>query len=103
MIKTINNKFNICFANVGPNLDGKIKMPMNKTFQSYLNGTHDNNFQINNINEDITLSIVDKLAPKTSGFDSIFSKSIKTIKVTLIKHIKLIINQVLTTGIFQIN
>ncbi len=66
---------------------------MNKTFQSYLTGTHNNNFHFVNINEDITLSIIDKLAPKTSyGFDGISSKTIKTIKATLIKLITLIIN-----------
>ncbi len=76
-------------------------MPMNKTFQSYLTGTHDNKSQFNNINEDMTLSIFDKLASKTScGFDGISSKTIKTIKATLIKLITLIINQMLTTGIF---
>ncbi len=41
-------------------------MPSTKTFQSYLTGTHNNNFQFKNINGEITLSIIDKLAPKTS-------------------------------------
>ncbi len=59
--KTITNKFNIFVANIGSNLSVKIKIPMNNTFQSYLTGTHNNNFHFTNINEDITLSIVDKL------------------------------------------
>ncbi len=47
------------------------------------------------------MSIIDKLAPKTScGSDGISSKIIKIIKTTLIKPITLIINQMLTTGIF---
>ncbi len=88
-------------ANIGSNLSRNIKMPRNKTFQSYLTGTHNIFFHFININEDITLLIVDKLVPKTNcGFDGISSKTIKTIKSTLIKHIILIINQMLTTSIF---
>ncbi len=49
---------------------------MNKTFHSYLTGIHNTNFQFKNINEEITMSIIDKLAPKTScGFDGISSKN----------------------------
>ncbi len=69
-------------------------MPMNKTFHSYLTSILNNNFQFKNINEEITRSIIDKMAPKTScGFDGISSKIIKIIKkTTLIKPITLIIN-----------
>ncbi len=74
---------------------------MNKTFHSYLTGIYNNNVQFKNINEEINMSIIDKLAPKTScGFDGIPSKIIKIIKATLIKPTTLIINQMLTTGIF---
>ncbi len=37
---------------------------MNKTFHIYLTGIHNKNFQFKNINEEITMSIIDKLAPK---------------------------------------
>ncbi len=58
--------------NIGPNLSAQINMPMNKTFHSYLTGIHNNNFQFKNINEEITMSIIDKLVPKTSCvFDGI--------------------------------
>ncbi len=70
-------------------------MPINNTFYNYLTGAH------NNINEEITMSIFDKLALKTSfGFDDISSKIIKIITSTLINPVTLIINQMLTTGIF---
>ncbi len=47
------------------------------------------------------MSIIDKLAPKTScGFDDISSEIIKIIKSALINPDTLIINQMLTTGIF---
>ncbi len=76
-------------------------MPSTKPIQSYLTGTHNNNFQFKNINNKITLSIVDKLALKTGcGFDGISTKTIKTIKAALIKPITLIINLMLTTSIF---
>ncbi len=53
--KTITNKFNIYFANIGLNISVKIKMYINKTFQSYLADTHTNNFQFKNINEETTI------------------------------------------------
>ncbi len=72
--KTIANKFNIFFANIGLNISAKIIKPINKSFQGYLTDTHTNNFQFKNINEETTLSIIDKLAPKIScGLDGISS------------------------------
>ncbi len=48
------------------------------------------------------MSIIDKLAPKTScGFDDISSNIIKIIQSALINPVTLIINQMLTTGIFS--
>ncbi len=49
--QTIVNKFNTCFANIGPNLSAQINIPMNKTFYSYLTCTHTNTFQFQSINE----------------------------------------------------
>ncbi len=63
--KTITNKFNTLFANISPDLSGKLKcLPLNIPEVSYW--THNNNFHFKNINDEITLSIVNKLAPKTS-------------------------------------
>ncbi len=70
--QTIANKFNTYFANIGHNLSAQINMLMDKTFYSYLSGTYSNTFQFQSINEEITMSFIDKLAPKTScGFDDI--------------------------------
>ncbi len=56
------------------------------TLHSYLPGIHNNNFVFKNINEEIPLPIIDKVAPKSScGFDGISSKMIKIIKTALIK------------------
>ncbi len=98
--QTIANKFNTFFANISLNLSAQINMPINNTFYNYLTGTHNNTFQFLSINEEIPVSIIDKLTPKTScGFDDISSKIIKIIKSTLINPVTLIINQMLTTGI----
>ncbi len=71
-------------------------------FQDYLLHNHNkNNFQFQKINEETTVSSIDKLAPKSSfGFNSIFTKLIETLNVTLIKPITLIIKQILNTEIF---
>ncbi len=81
--------------------DKKIITNKFNTFQNYLTDTHTNNFQFKNINEETTLYIINKLAPKFScGLDGISSKTIKTIKAALINPVTLIINQMLNTGIF---
>ncbi len=51
---------------------------------------------------EITSSIIDKLAPKTSSeFDGLSSKLVKTIKAVLLKPISSIINQMLHNGTFS--
>ncbi len=101
----ITNKFNTYFANIGLSLSEKINMPQNKTFHHYLTHNHNKNtFNFQNINEEHTVSIIDKFAPKSSfGFDGISTKLIKTIKVSLIRPLTLIINQMLNTGILLIH
>ncbi len=84
----------------GLNPSENIKMPRNKTFQYYIK--HEYNFHFKNINEEIILSIIDKLAPKTSfGFDCISFKLIMSIQDAPINPLTLIINQMLNTGIFS--
>ncbi len=99
----ITNKFNTFFANIGLRLSDKINMPQNKTYHHYLTHNHiKNTFNFQNINKENTVSIIDKFAPKSSfGFDGISTKLIKTIKMSLIRPITLIINQMLNTGIFS--
>ncbi len=97
----ITNKFNTFFTNIGLNLSSKIIMPQNKNFHNYLTQNINHNFQFQTIDDEITLSIINKLSPKTSyGVDDISTKLFKTIKVTLVKPITLIINQMLNSGIF---
>ncbi len=97
----ITNKFNAFFTNIGLDLSSKIKMPQNKYFHNYLTQNYNHTFHFQTIDDEITMSTIKKLAPKTSyRFDKISTKLLKTIKVTLVKPITLIINQMLNTGIF---
>ncbi len=58
-------------------------------------------FKFQSIDENTINKIIDNIAPKTSfGFDEISAKLLKNIKVTLLKPLTLIINQMLHTGIF---
>ena len=98
----IANRFNTFFTNIGSKLSNQIKPPQNKSFKNYLTRTlNQHSFKFQNINEDIVGTVIDKFAPKVSfGFDGISSKLIKMIKDALVKPITIIINQMLTTGIF---
>ncbi len=76
-------------------------MPQNKNFHNYLTQYFNHNFKFQTIDAEITMSIINKLSPKTSyGVYEISTKLLKTIKVTLVKPITLIINQMHNTGIF---
>ncbi len=76
-------------------------MPSKKTFQNYWTHKRNHYFQFKNINEEVIINIIDKLAIKTScGFDGISPKLFKTIKIILINPITLIINQMLNSRIF---
>ncbi len=69
-------------------------MPQNKYFHNYLTQNYNHTFNFQTIDDEITMSIINKLAPKISyGFSEISTKLLKTIKVTLVKPITLIINQ----------
>ncbi len=95
------NKFNTFFTNIGPDLAHNIRQPTNKGFKNYLTINYNHNFKFENVNESTILSIIEKLAPKTSfGFDGLSTKLMKTIKDALIKPLTIIINQMLNTGIF---
>ena len=100
-MSTITNKFNDFFTNIGSNLSKQIEMPKNKTYKLYLHKKYNNNFNFQNVDEETVATIIDKLKSKTScGFDGISTKLLKMSKETLLKPITVIINQMITTGIF---
>ncbi len=75
-------------------------MPQHKYFHNYLTQTVNHNVHLQTIDDEITMSIINKLSPKASyGVDEISTKLLKTIKVTLVKPITMIINQMLNTRI----
>ncbi len=68
-------------------------MRQNKYLHNYLTQNYNHHFQCQTIDDEITMSIINKLTHKTSyGFDEISTELLKTIKVTLIKPITMIEN-----------
>ncbi len=58
-------------------------------------------FTFHNIDEEYVTQLIDKLSPKSSfNFDGLSSNLLKAVKSTIIKHITIIIKQMINTGIF---
>ena len=99
--KTIADKFNSFFVNIGPELASQIPGQAGKSFKDYLNDPNKQNFSFDLINEDTISSITKNMKPKSScGIDGLSTKLLKFITIEIIKPLTLIINQCLTTGIF---
>ena len=97
----IANHFNTFFTNIGPKLSNLINSPNNVNFHTYLKNKTNYSFTFKTVDMDTINSIIDKFAPKSScGYDGISMKLLKTVKQALLKPITLIINQMLSTGIF---
>ena len=98
---TIANKFNIFFTNIGPNLASKIVAPHQKDFKDYLITPPRSIFKFEQIDETVIGSIFDKLPSKSScGYDNISLKLLKSLKSVLVSPITILVNQMLSTGIF---
>ena len=98
---SIANKFNFFFTNIGPNLAKKIYVPSRNNLKNYLSDQNDNNFTFKLIGEDLVSKMIDDLDSKNStGCDGLSNTLLKSIKLNLVKPITLIVNQMLTTGIF---
>ncbi len=85
----ITNKFNTFFTNIGQNICSKIKMSKNKKkLPQLLNTKCNHNFHFQIIDDEKTMSIINKLSPKTNyRVDEISTKLLEIVKVTLIKPI----------------
>ena len=98
---SIANKFNFFFTNIGPNLAKEICVPSRNNFKNYLLNKNDNNLTFKLIREDFVSKLIDDLDSKNStGCDGLSNTLLKSIKLNLVKPITLIVNQMLTTGIF---
>ena len=99
----IANSFNVYFASIGDKLASEIKTPTNKNinFTSYLKNPTKNRLKFTHITEEDTIKAIDNLENKnSSGHDGISNKLLKLIGHVLCKSLTLIINQMLTSGIF---
>ena len=98
---SIANKFNFFFTNIGPNLAKEICVPSRNNLKNYLLNQNDNNFTFKLIEEDFVSKQIDDLDSQNStGCDGLSNTLLKSIKLNLVKPITLIVNQMLTTGIF---
>ena len=66
-----------------------------------MNEEHTHLFSFETIDDEIISKTIDSIQPKTScGFDGISSQLLKSLKPALTQSLRLITNQILTTGIF---
>ena len=101
--KDIANAFNVYFANIGKNLASEIEQNVNIIdYTQYLSTPiTETRLQFKCITDNDTQKAIDKLENKSSsGHDGISNKLLKLLKMELSKSLTLIINQMITTGIF---
>ena len=102
--KDIANAFNVYFANIGKNLASEIEQNItdNADYTQYVSTPlTETKLQFKCITDNDTQRAIDKLENKSSsGHDGISNKLLKLLKIELSKSLTLIINQMITTGIF---
>ena len=98
----IANAFNKYFAHIGINLSSKIKHDdANVNYKQYLNSPTTERLQFKCITEEYAIKALENLENKSSsGDDGISNKLLKSIKCSVSKSLTIIINQMITTGIF---
>ena len=101
--KKIANSFNVYFASISDKLVSEIKTPTNdeENFTSYLVNPTMNRLKFRHIAEEDTMKAIDNLENKnSSGHDGISNKLLKSIRYKLCKPLTLMINQMLSSGVF---
>ena len=101
--KEIATAFNSYFATIGEKLAASIHENNNVSddFQQYLDTPAETRLKFNCITENETIKAINRLENKSSsGHDGISNKLLKLIKNELKTPLTLIINQMITTGIF---
>ena len=96
----IANACNTYFTNTVKTYMTKLNTPSNKTFKHYMNEEHTHLLCFETIDDAIISKTIDSIQPKTNcGFDGII-KLLKSLKPALTQSLRLITNQILTTGIY---
>ena len=98
----IANAFNVYFANIGKNLSSQIDQNIfNADYKQYLTSPTKETLQFKCITKDYTIKALDNFENKnSSGHDGISNTLLKIIKNDISQSLTIIINQMLTTGIF---
>ena len=98
----IANAFNTYFANIGKNLSSQIDQNnVVADYKQYLTSPTRETLKFECITKDYTIKAIDNLENKnSSGHDGISNTLLKTIKNDISQSLTIIINQMLTTGIF---
>ena len=104
-LEEIANAFNVYFANIGEKLASKIGENINNNagYTNYISmlSSVETRFQFKCITDNDTRLAIDKLENKSSsGHDGISNKLLKVLQFELSKSLTLIINQMITTGVF---
>ena len=104
-MKEIANAFNVYFANIGEKLASEIEENVNNIadYTNYISvlPSIETRFQFKCITDGDTRLAIDNLENKSSsGHDGISNKLLKLLKFELSKSLTLIINQMITTGVF---
>ena len=104
-LEEIANAFNVYFANIGEKLASEIGENINNNadYTNYISmlPSVETRFQFKCITDNDTRLAIDKLENKSSsGHDGISNKLLKMLKFELSKPLNLIINQMITTGVF---
>ena len=99
--KTIADKFNEYFTQIGPELASSIDTSHKIPFNDYLKSPCQLSFQFQYTTPDSIEKIIGDLKPKSSaGYHNLSSKLLKEIKCIISRPLSIIINQSLCSGIF---
>ena len=99
----IANEFNRFFTNIGENLASNMEQFDNHelSYKTYLQTPHAQNCRFELIDENATIKAIDYIDNKpSSGHDHISNVLLKYVKLEISRPLTLIINQMITTGIF---
>ena len=99
----IANEFNRLLADIGESLASNMEQFDNHelSYKTYLQTPHAQNYKFQVIDENATIKAIDYIENKSSsGHDGISNILLKYVKLEISKPLTLIINQMITTGIF---